>query len=127
MVCHVSAHEAGVVAFRETGDRVVERLVESVSPAGAEGGEPREVLGRRGGVDHRRQGGRVGRDHQVLAEAALQPQARNAEVRVLIRQLEVTRVEGGFGDAPGYTARRAIAHVAADDEAIGLLEEAPGR
>ena len=127
VVRHVGAHEAGGFAFRQTGGRVVERLVESVGPAGAEGGEPLEVLGRGAGIDHRRQGGRVGRDHEVLAEAALEPQARNTEVRVLICQLEVPRVEGGLGDAPGHTARRAIAHLAADDEAIALLEEAPGR
>ena len=83
---------------------------------------------RRGlGIDHRRQRRRVRSDHCVLAEPALQPEPRHAEVRVLIGELEVARVVGGFGNSPRHAKLGAIVHLAAHHQPIGLLEQAAGR
>ena len=69
--------------------RVVERLVEPEAPRRALAGQAAEVRsgGRR--VDHGRQRGGVGRDHQVLGEPALESQAGDAEGLVLIVAVRV--------------------------------------
>ena len=64
-------------------------------------GQRRVVGERRLAVDHRGEPGGVGRDHLVLGQAALEAQARHAEVRVLIGELEIARVVRRLGDAPG--------------------------
>ena len=94
VVRHVGPHGGDRLVLQQSLGRVVERLVEPVRTACAEALEPRQVLRRRGGVDHRRQRRRIGRDHEVLAEPALQAQPRHPEVRVLVRGLEIARVEG---------------------------------
>ncbi len=78
-------------------------------------GAPARVEARRScaarprGVDHRGQRRGVGRDDQVLGEPALEAEAGHAEVRVLVGQLEVARVVGRLGDAPGHAALGAVA------------------
>ena len=106
MVRHVGAHDRDVCALRQPARRVVERLVEAVAAARADAGEPREIARRRRRIDHGRERRRVGRDHGILAQAALQPEAGNAEIRVLVGELQVAGVVGGFRNAPGQAERR---------------------
>ena len=81
--------------------RVVQRLVEAVAAARADAGQQREVARRRRRIDHAGERRRIRRDHGVIAQAALQPQAGHAEVRVLVGEFQVARVVGGFRNAPG--------------------------
>ena len=65
--------------------------------------------------------GRIGRDDGVLAQAALQPEAGHAEVRILVGELQVAGVVGGFRNAPGQAERRAIGDLPPHDQPAGLL------
>ena len=51
--------------------------------------------------------GRVRRDHEVVAEAALEAEPRDPEARVLVDLVEVARVERGLGDPPRDASRGA--------------------
>ena len=127
MMGHVGAHHGHLRPFREPGPRVVERLVEPERPPRARPRERDEVAGRRPGVDHRRQPGRVGSDHEVLAESSLEAEAGHAEVRVLVGEFEIAHVVGGFGDSPGDAVCGAVRPLAADHQARGLVQQARRR
>ena len=127
MVRHEGANDRVVLALGQTRARVIQRLVEAIAAARAHLREPGEVARRGRRLDHRRERRRIRRHDDVLAEAALQPQPRHAEIRVLVCQFQVAGVVGGFRDAPGQAERRAIGHLPADDEAARLLEQAAGR
>ena len=92
MVRHVGAHDGHRLALRETGRRVVERLIPAVSTTPARAGQTRKVSHRRVRRDHRGQRRGVRRDHGVVAEAALESQAGDAEGLILIRALQITSV-----------------------------------
>jgi hypothetical protein len=127
VVGHVSAHDRDVLPLGQARARVVQRLVEAVTAARADGGETGEVARCRARIDHGCERRRVGRDDGVLAETALQPEPGDAEVRVLIGVLEVAYVVGGLRDSPRRVERGAVAHLPADDEAARLLDQAAGR
>ncbi len=46
---------------------------------------------------------------------------------ILIGHLRIASIEGGFGDAPGDPERSPIFPLTLDDQAVGLLEQAPDR
>ena len=48
--------------------------------------------------------GRIGRDDEIVAEAALEPEAGNAEIGILVGEFQIARVVGGFRNAPGHAA-----------------------
>ena len=117
---------ATVAPFGDARSRVVERLVEAIRSAGPTSRETPEVSRGGRGVDHRGEGGRVGRDDEVVAETPLEPEAGDPEVRVLVGQIEVAHVVGRLGDPPGHPVLRAVADLAPDDEAIRLSSRLPG-
>ncbi|OIQ65877.1 hypothetical protein GALL_525600 [mine drainage metagenome] len=127
VVGHESAHNGNAISVRDPGSREVQRLVETVTAAGAEGLEPLEVP--RGGlrVDHARQGGGVGSDHGIVRQPPLQAETWNAEVRVLVGELQILRVVSGLRHAPRRPHRRSILDLTADNQPIGLLDQALGR
>lgn len=79
MVGHEALHHRVALVVQQPAGRVVHRLVESVVTAGSQPGEVREVVEGRPGVDHRREPRGIGRDDQVIAEPAHQPQPGHAE------------------------------------------------
>src|SRR5438445_807425 len=54
------------------------------------------------------QGGCVGRNHKILPQAALEPQARYAKRLILIIQSDVERAEARLGNAPGHAMLLAV-------------------
>ncbi len=124
---HECPHDRNWHAFRHARGRVVERFVEAEAPARAGCTQPLKVA--RGGVrrDHRRERGRIGRDHQVLVEIALEPQLRHAEARILIGQLDVARVVRRFGHAPRQVQPVAVGDLATHHQVIGACEQAAVR
>ena len=108
VVRHVGAHHRELGAFGQPGRGVVERLVEAVASAGPGRRQAPEVAdgGRR--IDHRRQSRRIRRDDDVLAEPASQPEARDAEVRVLVGHLEIPHVVARLRHAPRHAALGAV-------------------
>ena len=124
---HEGADDRDALALREARRRVVQRLVEPVAALSADLGQTVEIGHRRPRIDHRGQSGCVGRDHPVFAETAFQPEARNAEIGILIGQLQIARVVGGFGYAPGQPKLRGVGDLTAHDQTVCLLEQASGR
>ena len=94
VVRHVGAHDGGALAVGDAGGRVIEGLVEAVAAASAIGVQTSEIPNRFLGVHHRREPGRIGRDHDVHAQASLQAEARDTKGRILVRSLEVEGVVG---------------------------------
>ena len=110
---------SGTRAWRE-----VQRLVETVPAASANGLKALEVPRGGLGVDHARQGGGVGSDHRVVRQPSLQAEAGDAEVGVLVGELQVAGVVGGLRYAPRRLQRRRVFDLAADDQPVGLLDQA---
>ncbi|MCY1211348.1 hypothetical protein D9M72_230590 [compost metagenome] len=65
----------------------------------------------------------VGRYHHVVAQAALEPQARHAERPVLVVEVRVQGVVAGFRDAPGKPHLLAVLNLPGDGGAAGLVEQ----
>ncbi len=127
VVRHVRAHDGVHPSHGQAAARVVDRLVVAVRADGALFREPLEIACRRGRVHHRSERRRVRGDDVVLGEPAFQAESADAEVRILIGEVEVTGVEGGLGDAPGRPSLLPVIDLARDDQAVRLLEQAPGR
>ncbi len=125
VVRHEGSDQRESRPFRHAAARVVERLMKTIAPACAERRQPRKVPCRALRIDHRRQRGGVRGNDGVFAQAALDPQARHAEIRILISGLEIARVVGRFRNAPGHTEFRAVTDLPLHDQAIGLLQQAP--
>ncbi len=127
MMRHEGSHDGDAFALGHARRRIIQRIVEAVATLRADLGQTRQI-GRGGArIDHRRQSGGVGRDHPVFAETSLQPEAGNAEVRILVSELQVAGVVGGFGYAPGQAQLRGVVDLPAHDQTVGLLEQASRR
>ena len=127
MVGHEGAHDRDAFAFGQAARRVVQRLVEAIAAARADRGEPLEVSRRRLRIDHARERGRIRRDDDVFAEPALQPEAGHAEVRILVGELQVAGVVGGFRNAPGDPERGPVFDLPPHDQPARPLDQAAGR
>ena len=103
--------------------RVVDRLVEAELSREAGGGEPLQVRARRLGRHHQRERRGVGRDHQVLGQPALEPEAGHAEGAVLVVEGGVDRVVARLGHAPGHAALAAVGDLPVHRRAAGALEQ----
>ena len=66
---------------------------------------------------------RVRRDDEIVGQAALEAEAGHAERAVLIVPVEVLRVVGRLGDAPGHAALRAVLDLPLDHRVVGLVEQ----
>ena len=101
--------------------------VESIAPLRADSAQTVEIGQRRPRVHHRGERGRVGRNDSLFAKAAFQPEARNAEIGILIGQLQVAGIVGGFGYTPGKSEFRRVGDLTADDQSVRLFEQASRR
>ena len=88
------------------GTRVIDSLVEAIIAFAAFGRQPLEILAGLPRGYHQRQGGGVGRDHQVLGQTPFQTKARHSECAVLVVQVDVGQIVSGFGDPPGTLCKR---------------------
>ena len=86
-----------------------------------------EIVNRRGRIDHRRKRRGVWRDHEILAEPALESEARDTEGGILIREIDVAGAECAFGNAPRHAALVSVFDLPVDDEIVGLAQQAPFR
>ena len=84
MMRHEGVDYRDAFALWKSRWRVVQSLVEPVAALRPDLSQTLEIGDRRPRIDHRSQSGCVGRDDFVFAEAAFQPEARNAEIGVLI-------------------------------------------
>ncbi len=122
VVGEVRAHHGAPSASRHSSWRVVERLVIAVTAASALFGEYAQVLVRLTRTHRKRKHRRVGRDDDIVRQAALESQARHAESLVLIDECSVLRVESGLRDPPGHAALLAVLYLPLHDGTNCLVE-----
>jgi hypothetical protein len=103
--------------------REVDRFVEAVPAEHAGPRQPIEVAQDVDRHDRRRQDAGIRCDDEIVGEAALQAEARDAEGPVLVIAIEVLRVVGRLRDAPGHATARGVVHLPRDDRAVGLVEQ----
>jgi len=127
MVRHVIAHDDERLAIRQACRSEVQRFEEAVAPERTHLRHAPEVLLGASRVDHGREPGGIGRDHQIFRQPSLEAQARHAEVGVLVGELHVAGVIGRFRNAPGRVVVVAIFLLALHDQTIGLLQQAARR
>ena len=127
VVRHVAVHDRHRRVFRESTPGEVERFAQPIWTARSGGRQADEIPDRRLGLDHRSQCRGVRGDHEVVAEAPLEAEARHAEARILVGALEVTRIEGRFRDPPRNAVCGRVRHLPRDDEAIGVAQQAEPR
>ncbi len=96
MVRHVGAHDRNRLTFGKARWCVIQSLVKSVCATTACMSKTRIIFCSRLWIYHRSQRGGVWCNDRVFAETALKPQSGNAEVRVLIRELKIAHIVGGF-------------------------------
>ena len=123
---HEIAHDGDVAALQQPGGRIVEGFVEAVAAAAAGCFERLEIAQRGVRLNHGGEGRRIGCDHHIVAQPALEPEAGHAEVRILVGQLQIAGVVGGLGDAPRRPELKTIVDLSRDDAAFGALEQAAG-
>jgi hypothetical protein len=77
-------------------------------------------------VDHQGQDRRVGSDHHVLAEPALEAQTGDAEGAVLVVEVGILGVVAGLGHAPRQAQLVAMLDLPGHGGAAGLVEQGAG-
>ena len=127
MMRHECPHDRKPGSLGQTAAGVIERLKEAVTTARANGNESREIERRALRINHRGQGRCVRRDHRILAQTPFEPQARHAEIRVLVGKLDVARVIGRFRHAPGNAELCTVLYLPLNNQTIGLFEKAAER
>ena len=120
---HERTHDGARLAARHAGRRVVDRLVESEAPVETLADQPLQVRAGRLRRHHQRQRRRIGCDHQVFGQAALEPQAGHAERAVLIVEARIDCVVAGLRDAPWHAALLAVGDLSRHHHAAGLVEQ----
>ncbi len=75
------------------------------------------------GRHHQREHRGIGRNHQIIGQSALEPEARHAEGAVLVIEMPVDRVVTGFRHAPGDAALVAIFDLPGHRRLAGLVEQ----
>ena len=106
--------------------RMVEGLVKAPGAARPFVGKPPEVGDRGGGIHERGESGRIRGDDELVSQASLEPETRNAEGLVLVGALAVRERVRRFGDSPRHAARLRIGPLALHDHAAGFMEQRPG-
>jgi hypothetical protein len=123
VVGHERTHDRGPFGPAEAGRRVVDRLVEPVAAEVAVPGERLEVPARRAGRHRKRQHGRVRRDDEIVDQAPLEAQPRDAEGPVLIHLPGVHGVVARLRDPPRNAAPRAVLDLACDGRLRRAVEQ----
>ncbi len=106
--------------------RVVDRLVEAEVSARSLGREPTKVFRRSRRVREQREECRVGRDHELVRRNAAKAELRHAERAVLVVEVQVPGVVGGFRRAPGNLLSPDVLHLRLDRRCARLVQQRVG-
>src|SRR5580658_8606096 len=123
MMGHECPDDGKRASLGQTAASVIERLVQAVPTARAECNEAGKIERGLLRIDHGGKRRRIRGDYCVLPQAPFEPEARYAEVRILVGELQVPRVVSGFRDAPGNPELNAVLDLSLDDQPIGLLQK----
>ncbi|MNV22381.1 hypothetical protein D3C71_1133510 [compost metagenome] len=108
---HEGTHHHVILPGRHAGGRVIDGLIEAELTTEAGGIQALQVLAGCFRRHHQRHHAGVRRNHQVLAQAALQTQAGHTEGAVLVVHARVHGVVAGLGDAPRNVVKRAVCNL----------------
>ena len=120
---HELPHRNASASRRQTGRRVVDRLIQAVRPLLAVRRESLQVAAGCFRFDHQRQRTCIGGDDQVLSQAAFQTEAGNTKGPVLVISLQIDRVVARLGNAPGHAPLSAVLDLPAYDCPTGAVEQ----
>ena len=127
MMGHIGAHDFELRALRQAGRGVIDRFVPAIRAADAETLQGDIVSRRRGRIDHRGKAAGIGRDHDVVAQAAFQPEVGDTETGILKGLFDVAGEIAGFRHAPWHAQFAAVILLTADDQPVGVFEQAARR
>ena len=97
---HEVVNNREVLVVRQSRAGEIECFVEAVPPARPQSRKACVVSLRSVRIDHGREAGRVGRNHEIFGKPALQAKPRNSKIGVLVREFEIARVVGAFSKYP---------------------------
>ena len=120
-------HAVGKQAAAPGALAVIDRFVEAVIAEQLEVGQPAKIFGAARRIDQHRQRRGIGRDDELVTEAAFEAESRHAERLVLIGAVPVGSGVGRFGHAPRRAARRRVIDLPPDRHPAGFIEQCFGK
>ncbi|SPU76735.1 Uncharacterised protein [Brucella suis] len=115
-------HRTGF-AFANARGGKVHRIVEAVAPERTKLCQALEVGHRRCRLILRGKQACIGRDDRIARQAALEAEIWHAKVGILIIQMRIARIEGGFRNAPWQATRGRVIDLALHHKLVGLVEK----
>ena len=119
------SHGRRVAGLVRLARRVVDGVVVSERPLGALARQASQVPRGLGRLQERGQRGRVGSNDELVGQPSLQPEARDAELLVLVVAEPVDQIVGGLGDSPRHVPLATVPDLLPDGHAAALVEERP--
>ncbi len=120
---HVAAHDSPLLAQGQARTSVIHRVVEAIVTEHPVGDQAPDVLDHRLRVQAEGQQRSVGRDHQILSQSPLPPQARDTEAPVLVVHRRIEAIVGRFGDPPGHAGLARVGPLSLDNGFVALRQE----
>ena len=123
MMRHEGSHRHTRLLRRQAQRGVIHGLVKAMASAASFRGQPLQVFTGFYGCHHQGQHRGIGRDHQVLGQAAFQTQPRHAKGAVLVVEFRVRPVVARFRHAPRHPAGLAILDLLPHRRAAGVVQQ----
>ncbi len=122
---HERSHDRARLAARNPGRSEIDRLVKAIRPHVSGGFHAPQIFAGLAGCNDKGQHRRVGRNDQILGQAAFESQARHAERAVLVTEVRIRDIVAALGHAPGNAALDAVLDLPIHGSFAGLVEQCP--
>src|ERR1022692_1792448 len=122
MLRHIGAHDGDTLTLLNTPRRVVQGLIPAVPATPAHVGQTGEIPHRGDWFDHGCERRRIGRDDDILTEPALESEAGDTKIGILIGEIEIAEVVRGLGNPPRNSELSAVFDLAAHDQPGRLMQ-----
>ncbi|MNF36329.1 hypothetical protein D3C84_172170 [compost metagenome] len=123
MVRHKRMHNRIPLAAWQACLGVVDGFIQAKAPSRTLSGKALQVAAGGFGLDHQCQCAGVGRNHGILAQAALEPKAGDTEGSILVIEVGIQGVIARLGHAPGYAQPVAVLDLQGDGSAARLVQQ----
>src|SRR5215218_5821205 len=108
MVGHKSANEHRLLIFRQSLGGVVDRFVKAIRSKCAFFLKASQIVDRGERIDARSQHRRVRGDDEVFDQATFEAETGNAKGSILIIEMKIAHVVGGFRNSPWHATLVAV-------------------
>ncbi|MNE05784.1 hypothetical protein D3C80_983560 [compost metagenome] len=122
VVRHKRMHNRIPLAAWQACLGVVDGFIQAKAPSRTLSGKALQVAAGGFGLDHQCQCAGVGRNHGILAQAALEPKAGDTEGSILVIEVGIQGVIARLGHAPGYAQPVAVLDLQGDGSAARLVQ-----